>query len=77
MLCARHREQNKTCPVFESILGGGEGKVVIKITNNVGYNFRKVLKGGKQGDVIERGSWSGNIKWGKKVGEGKAPLRDT
>lgn len=57
--------------------GGGEGKVVIKITNNVGYNFRKVLKGGKQGDVIEKGSWSGNIKWGKKVGEGKAPLRDT
>lgn len=51
--------------------------MVIKITNNVGYNFRKVLKGGKQGDAIERGSWSGNIKWGKKVGEGKAPLRDT
>lgn len=70
---------NKTrhVPVFGSILEGGEGKVVIKITNNVGYNFRKVLKGGKQGDVIERGSWSGNIKWGKKVGEGKAPLRDT
>lgn len=63
--------------VWEHPGGGGEGKVVIKITNNVDYNFRKVLKGGKQGDVIERGSWSGNIKWGKKVGEGKAPLRDT
>lgn len=69
----------RNVPVFGSILvGGGAGKVVIKMTNNVKYNFRKVLKGGKQGDVIENeGCTLGQHKMGEESGEGKALLLDT